>query len=299
MTHTNVLAGLVARALVPIVLAVSAGYVFVYLYRWEWNRALISGLFFLVAEVAYVGSSLHREIRVLADRTAALEATARDRLHSRLGESDVRPARSFGWLRDSVSGAGTNVFVPVLLGAGVIFSAAAFVVERVAGAVARSTVDRTSARHLAGLEPLPHGLLGRPTPSAGPRRRRARWLDTAGRVGAVAIVVVMIGAAVDLLADATQSRPTPVRDGTSTVIELEVAQRRSRPVLDAAEALVIACRGALTHGTEVERVMLVADDHVELVVQPGLSEPRRRRYFGCLEDTTLDLIQARVSSWHG
>ena len=37
------------------VAAISGTYLVVYLYRWEWNRAVISGVFFLAAEIAYVG----------------------------------------------------------------------------------------------------------------------------------------------------------------------------------------------------------------------------------------------------
>jgi len=42
----------------------------------------------------------------------------------------------------------------------------------------------------------------------------------------------------------------------------------------------------------------IDDTHVELLVQPGLGVQCRRRLFGCLEDATLDLVQARVTGWH-
>ena len=50
---------------------VAAGwYVFVYLYRWEWNRALVSGIIFLAAEVALLGALVleRREARAAPDR---------------------------------------------------------------------------------------------------------------------------------------------------------------------------------------------------------------------------------------
>ena len=39
-----------------VTLGASGWYVFVYLYRWEWNRALISGVIFVAAELALIGT---------------------------------------------------------------------------------------------------------------------------------------------------------------------------------------------------------------------------------------------------
>ena len=46
-------------------MAASGAYVFVYLYRWEWNRALVSGVIFLAAEIALLGA-------LILDRVARL-----------------------------------------------------------------------------------------------------------------------------------------------------------------------------------------------------------------------------------
>jgi hypothetical protein len=288
---------LLSRSLTLVMLGVSGAYLLVYLYRWEWNRALISGLFFLAAEVAFVGSSVRADIRALAARYESSEARAERRLHAELGVADARPARPFAWLDDALSN-GTNVFVPVLLGAGVILSAAAFVVERVAGVVAHATVDRRAARRLAQLEPPARGLLVRRSqPSrrdGGPSRHR---VGTASRAVAVTMLAVLVVAAVEVLANATQTRPAPLIGG-ATVIELDVAQHRAaRPVVDAAEALVVACHGSLPRGAAVTRVTRIDADTVELEVSARLREPRRRRFFGCLEDATLDLVSADVVRW--
>ena len=288
------------RLLTIVVLVVSGTYLLVYLYRWEWNRALISGLFFLAAEVAFVGSSIRADIRRLSARTEALEAGAEQRLHARLGDAGARPARPFAWLRESARGT-TNVFVPVLLGAGVILSALAFVVERVAGAVAHATVDRGTARRLAVLEPPAHGLLGtRTAPSPVPEPdtgATGRLAGPAGRAVAVALAALMVVAAVDVLADATQSRPAAAEPGT-TVVELRVDQQRPRPAVDAAEALAVACRGTLRTDANITRVSSAGGDLARIEVTPALSELRRRRLFGCLEDATLDLVEAHVTGWH-
>lgn len=294
----DLLVRLVGRLLTPVVLVVSGAYLVIYLYRWEWNRALISGLFFLAAEVAYVGASLRREIRSLAARAAAAEEQAERRLHARLGETAAHPARPFGWLRDSVT-RGTGVFVPVLLGAGMILSALAFAVERIAGALARNAVDPITVHHLVGLEPLDRGLLS-PRPEGGRPRQRpvTSPVARAGRLVGAALLAVAGAGAIDLLADATQSRPAPIDPDTSTTIDLQVEQRRARSALAAAEALAVACQGTLRGGTEVTHIAAQDDDRVEIVVEPGLSELRRRRLFGCLEDATVDLVQAHVIAWH-
>jgi hypothetical protein len=297
MMHSS-LPRFAARLLMLFVAAVSGTYLVVYLYRWEWNRALISGLFFLAAEVAYVGSSLRGEIRVLRARVEAIETTAGQRRRGPSGVPATRPARPFAWLRETASGQ-TNVFVPVLLGAGVILSALAFVVERVAGMAARSPADHATARRLVALEPPPNGLLGpvpEPCPPASdsPQRHTRRF---GVRLIAVVVVALSLGAAIDMVADATQSRPSPRLLGASTVVELAIDERRPRPAINAAEALAVACHGTLDADSEFTDIVTVRGDRVELEVTPALSELRRRRLFGCLQDATLDLVQAHVVGW--
>ena len=45
-----------------ITLAASGAYTFIYLYRWEWNRALMSSALFIAAEVAVVAMLLSRRL---------------------------------------------------------------------------------------------------------------------------------------------------------------------------------------------------------------------------------------------
>ena len=45
-------------ALAAVVMAVAGWYVFVYLYRWEWNRAIVAGIIFLAAEIGLLGAAL-------------------------------------------------------------------------------------------------------------------------------------------------------------------------------------------------------------------------------------------------
>jgi hypothetical protein len=168
-------------ALVAATLLASAGYVFVYLSRWEWNRATIAGIFMLGSELLLIAIGLAGRIRAV-ERKLLLMATPvdnrqQDRVLRRLREEQPARRDHFGWLRPT--GTGTSVFVPVLMGAGLILSALAWAVERVARATARPGFERGLATQLAVFavpaEPLvvedaadgsarlgPHAILLRP-----------------------------------------------------------------------------------------------------------------------------------------
>jgi hypothetical protein len=143
------MAGKIAKLFGVIVMAASGAYVFVYLYRWEWNRALISAAFFLAAEVALYASAI-------LDRLGKLDAKLDDAAH----RADVArqhlkatapPARNhFDWLSPSKTSE-MSVFVPVLLGAGVVLSALAWLVERLSRATAGAVIEDALARRLGPL----------------------------------------------------------------------------------------------------------------------------------------------------
>lgn len=137
-------------------LMASGGYVFVYLYRWEWNRALVSGLIFVASEVALTSFLLSQRLRTTEAKLDALAGDRSSRALRRLEET-APPARAgFAWLARAER---TNVFVPVLLGAGVMLSALAWLVERLARATARPTLERRLAGRLGELAPPAHGFL--------------------------------------------------------------------------------------------------------------------------------------------
>jgi hypothetical protein len=149
-------------------LIASGSYVFVYLYRWEWNRALISGVIFIAAELALVGWLLNGRIRGVGTEVERLREQ-RIRQHVRNGAPASR--NHFAWLEQQSSRMG--VFVPLLLGAGVLVSAIAWLVERVAGATARPVLERDLTRRLGALavpakgfidDDDPIDLIGRPSP---------------------------------------------------------------------------------------------------------------------------------------
>jgi hypothetical protein len=269
MTTTR-LARVVSYALVGIVLVASGTYLLVYLYRWEWNRAVLSGIFFVAAEVAL-------GIAMLLARLRRIELQLDARTSS--GPAGSPPAGSpsndgeapFSWLDPSKGG--TAVFVPVLMGAGVILSVLAIAVEKVAGAVARDHLSETAAE------------------SAVESPSTARRLPVA--VASVMAVFLMV-AAVDLLADATQNRPDRPQAGVTTIV-VDVQLRDAGTTVDeAAEALWVACRS--TFGSQIPHAQVagVGESRATVVLDTRIGQHARRRLVGCLEDATLDRIQASV-----
>ena len=153
-------AGRVAQLAALLVLIGSGVYLVVYLYRWEWNRALIAGMFFLIAEVGLgIALVLQRLQRIEARLTvpaAASPAQISDEVLDRIRETAPAPRDHFSWLRSENQGMG--VFVPVLMGAGVIASALAWLVERLARATAQPVLERGLAARLSPLAWPSRGL---------------------------------------------------------------------------------------------------------------------------------------------
>ena len=152
-------ARLLRTVLGGLTLAASGAYTFIYLYRWEWNRALMSAAIFIAAEVAVMGSLLSQRLKVIShrldDQAAAPSRPApaavlrRERIHAA-----QPPARvGFAWLSRPEQ---MNVFVPVLMGAGVLMSGIAWVVERLARATVTPMAEKGLATQLGTLA-LPEG----------------------------------------------------------------------------------------------------------------------------------------------
>jgi hypothetical protein len=140
-------------------LAASGAYTFIYLYRWEWNRALMSAAIFVAAEVAVMGSLLAQRLKVISQRLDAQEAPASATHAVRLERirASAPPARTnFAWLSRPEQ---MNVFVPVLMGAGVLLSGVAWIVERLARATMAPVAERGLATQLDGLSLPAHGFV--------------------------------------------------------------------------------------------------------------------------------------------
>ena len=108
-------------------------------------------------------------------------------------------------------------------------------------------------------------------------------------------VAIAVGgvAAVDVLADYTQTRPDKKLD-TSMEIVFDVSTRNARrPALQAAPGLWGACQGTIYRGTGAGDVT-VDGQRARVVVHPALGDHGQRRLRGCLEDVTVDRVKARV-----
>ncbi len=152
--NTRKMATLIAAA----TMAATGSYVFIYLARWEWNRALVSSAIFLAAELGLVALMLTARLQRVEQALAA-PAVADPRVRRHLREAAGPEAEiRFDWLLRPHQ---TGVFVPVLMGAGVVLSAIAWVVERIARATVGPVAERNLSRRLGPLELPPHGLLHR------------------------------------------------------------------------------------------------------------------------------------------
>jgi hypothetical protein len=136
-------------------LVVAAVYSIVSLHRWEWSRALYFGLVVLVAEVGLATALVLRRLGP-ARRPAAAPADIDPRVLHRLRES--RPTRDrFQWLDPQP--ARLDVFITMLVGSGVLLSAAAWLVDRLAAHTTTPAGEVRLARQLNAIRYPRDGLL--------------------------------------------------------------------------------------------------------------------------------------------
>src|SRR3954468_11587559 len=155
------------------VLAVSGLYILVYLYRWEWIRAQFAAVLFLCIEVALIGAWLAEKVSALQNQQNVQSSPVSGAWSGRGPFREVDPevlarlrsareaesSHPFAWLTPRMDR--TSVFVPVLLGAGVLLSGLAWWVERIAARTAGPVSDRSLAAAL-GAFALPPTLLAAP-----------------------------------------------------------------------------------------------------------------------------------------
>ena len=138
-------AGRIAKLLGGVVMASTALYFFVYLWRWEWNRALIAGVLFIATEVAMASATILNRLHGLSDKLVSPDPAVLGRIR----ETAPPPRDHFEWL--SPKSGRMGVFVPVLIGMGVVASGLAWLVERLARATAGPVMERGLAARLGPL----------------------------------------------------------------------------------------------------------------------------------------------------
>lgn len=112
------------------------------------------------------------------------------------------------------------------------------------------------------------------------------------RTVGLAVLAVLTVLGVMTLADLTQNRPDAVVEGSSTVVEFDVATRRySGSELTAAQSLWAVCQSTVSG--EKSAVTEVGD-HFAVTVSPGFGENGRKRLTGCFADATVDRVMGHV-----
>lgn len=280
----------IAFAVLTVVLAASGTYMFVYLYRWEWNRTLIAGIFFVAAEIGLIGAAILERLKKMEGRieTRAAEPPALELIR----ETAPEPKAGFKWLTRSD---GMGVFVPVLMGAGFVVSGIAWLVERFAHATARPALERGLAWRLAPLS-LPAGGFvdgGVTVLAPRPSRTKARVKHTLITIA----VAAALSLTVDALGDLTQNRPDRALPGTSSTMVVEISARGAdASSVETATRLWAACAGTVPAYIESPKIAALGRGKALIVTQPALGEHTQRRLSGCLSDATLDEVVARVLS---
>jgi hypothetical protein len=139
--------------LAGIATVVTAGfYMVVSLNRWEWNRALFFGLILLIAEVALATGLVLRKLNQLGS------AVGRDpTVHEIVRETRPAAPDRFAWLRESNDR--LSVFITFLVGGGVVLSAVAWLVDRIASSTTTPRREVHLAAQLAPISYPPGGLL--------------------------------------------------------------------------------------------------------------------------------------------
>lgn len=294
------------------VLAASGAYALIYLFRWEWHRAIITALFFVAAEVGLGIGVLLRRLTRLEQRLdelarpggpldpvvdlSDLDAAAFDpAVLARIREA-APPARSpFAWLDPQRSE--LSVFLPFLLGVGALASGLAWVVEQIARHTTTPALEHRLARQLAPLAIPTGGLVGiAPAPDAPVvARRGARSLAMT-----IAIVTLVLGpamAGIDWLGDSLQTRPDERRAGVSTRIDVDLRGARSVARPEQAAATLWGTCSHVLHGTVgPATIRHLGGGRIELVVPTHIGTHAEARVRGCLEDTVVDRVQATVAA---
>jgi hypothetical protein len=268
---------------VALVTAIGSGaYVFLYLYRWEWNRALIAGIVFIAAEIALLGIAILDRLQRVDRRLDKIEQGGEtEQVLARIQETAPRGRRHFAWLTD---GDRMGVFVPVLMGAGVLISILAWAVEKLAQRTGRPVLERRLADRLAPIA-LPEP--GESTDSRVAPRKPALRI-----AGQLALAVVLL-ASVFALAGATQNRPDEIHAGTSSIVSLDV-YTNGVDQESAVESLWQTCAGTTPSQLAEDSLRVSEGTAVSLELSPALGPYGERRLRGCLEDATLDKVQAAV-----
>lgn len=198
-------------------------------------------------------------------------------------------ARHFDWLK---ADGGAGVFIPVLLGAGMVLSAVAWLVERLSGALAGASLDRRIATEIPLDLPLGDRATRPVTVTRAPITR-SRRVVTLGVV--IAVLVLALG--IELTRRATQANEAQnTGPGTSSIV-LDVRSSSSRDPVTTTAVLWSVCAQQLDTAPAITAIASVGR-FVAFSIDRSLGRTAKRRVMGCLEDFTLDRVVAKVVDLH-
>ena len=255
----------------------------------------------MATELTVLGSMLLRRLGAIESRLAsAPEHGATTRMVGSTSPPE-RPAAAgdesrsipFPWLDPSR----TAVFIPVLLGAGAVLSALAYVIERIAMFVVGEQTGRSVP--LDRIAYPAGGLIAESPPDPSSPRRSQRWARVTVMTIALATAGLLVGAAIDVLADAAQSRPDPIQRSGVSEVTVHIGYRSDDhvPVESTAQALFESCRLRLPGDAHFLAPPKVVEARTVMVtIEPALGPLGMRRLGGCLEDLTLDGVRAELVS---
>ncbi|WP_416968021.1 hypothetical protein [Streptomyces sp. 4F14] len=283
--------------------AAYAGYYMVlYLTRWEWQRALMSGVLLLVVEVFLATVVLLTRFARIEERMEASDARVEE-VRRRLEQSRQQHPGQFRWVRsvDMQELDGTQrtfVFVPVLMAAGAALSGVAMVIQKIAGATARPGAERRLAGRLAALTAPELGPRDPRTtienrPATAPARTGRKLTAAAAALGGLILVPVLWSA----LADATQTRAedTPDAAGTTVVFQVDYSGTGGEAARQlAAQDLWETCRRSTAAQNDKATLSRLDDGVYSAVLRPALPDHDLMRLRGCIEDASTNRAVATV-----
>jgi len=261
---------------------------------------MVAGVFLILAEVFLVGDLVIARIEQVGRRVE----TARDSeqisaLAAQLRRNRPPTPGPFAWLSPSKDR--TYVFVPVLLAAGILLSALAFIVERLSRVTAAPVAERELARGLASMALPATGLA--PTGQL----RHAAWDDGPGRgvsharrnTLVVALVVAVMTVAVVVLRAVLITRPAPADPQAALVVDLAVhTNELDQPEASIALSLWGNCRTRIPAGAAL--ISLDATDpddpsRLRMQVSPAPALFDEREFLGCLGDLNIERAMSTVT----
>jgi hypothetical protein len=124
-------------------------YTFVYLARWQWERAMFMGFGFLAAEIVLATLVVLRHLDSQRRERASRDEIDPEVLAHIRQSAPVQ--QHFAWLDPRSSQ--LNVFVTMLVASGVIVSGVAWVVEKIASNTSTRALEHRLARRIHSLAP--------------------------------------------------------------------------------------------------------------------------------------------------